>query len=159
MSLEIRKAKREDTGIILDLIMKLADYEELTDMVTATEAKLEETMFNEQPYAHCLLAYWNGEPVGYALYFFNFSTFLAKPGLYLEDVFVVPENRGNGIGKELLLALARVAKERDCGRMEWVALDWNTRAHDFYLNLGAKMHEEWKLFRATGESLDKLASL
>ncbi|MDA9764023.1 MAG: GNAT family N-acetyltransferase [Opitutales bacterium] len=159
MSLEIRKSTRDDVGTILGLIYKLAEYEELTDMVTATEEQLQETMFCEQPYAHCQLAFWNGEPVAYALYFFNYSTFLAQPGLYLEDLFVVPENRGNGIGKEMLLSLAREAKERNCGRMEWMALDWNTRAHDFYLNLGAKMLEEWKLFRATGESLDKLASL
>lgn len=159
MSLEIRKTTGDDAGTILDLIKKLAEYEKLADMVTATEEQLQKTMFCEHPYAHCQLAFWDGEPVGYALYFFNFSTFLAKPGLYLEDLFVVPESRGKGIGKELLLALAREAKERDCGRMEWVALDWNTPAHDFYFRLGAKMHDEWKLFRATGESLDKLASL
>ena len=159
MSLEIRKSSSEDVGIILKLIYKLAEYEELTDMVTATEQQLIDTMFSDQPYAHCHIAFCDGEPVGYALYFFNYSTFLAKPGLYLEDLFVVPESRGKGIGKQLLLALAREAKEKDCGRMEWMALDWNTPAHDFYQNLGAKMHEEWKLFRATGESLDKLASL
>ena len=159
MSLEIRKTTHEDAGTILDLIKKLADYEKLSDMVTATEEQLQKTMFGEEPYAHCQLAFWDGAAVGYALYFFNFSTFLGKPGLYLEDLFVIPESRGRGIGKDLLLALAREAKERDCGRMEWVALDWNTPAHDFYFSLGAKMHEEWKLFRATGESLDKLASL
>ncbi len=159
MSLEIRKSTQKDVGTILGLILKLAEYEKLTGMVTATEEQLVKTMFCEQPYAHCQLAFWKDEPVGYALYFFNYSTFLAQPGLYLEDLFVIPENRGQGIGKEMLLALAREAKARNCGRMEWMALDWNTRAHDFYLNLGAHMHEEWKLFRATGESLDKLASL
>jgi GNAT superfamily N-acetyltransferase len=159
MSLEIRKAVRADATLILDLIKGIAEYEKLSHQVTATEEQILKTMFCEQPYAHCYLAFWNEDPVGYALYFFNFSTFLAKPGLYLEDLFVQPEMRGNGIGKELLLTLAREAKARDCGRMEWMALDWNTRAHDFYFSLGADMLEEWKLFRATGESLEKLAGL
>jgi GNAT superfamily N-acetyltransferase len=159
MSLEIRKAIKADAALILDFIHGIAEYEKLTHQVEATEERIHKTMFNEQPYAHCYLAFWNGEPAAYALYFFNYSTFLTKPGLYLEDLFVKPELRGNGIGKELLLTLAREAKAKDCGRMEWMALDWNTRAHKFYLSLGAEMLEEWKLFRATGESLEKLASL
>jgi len=159
MSLEIRKAVESDAATILELINGLADYEELSGMVTATEEQIRKTLFSDQPYAHCFLAFWQGKPVAYALYFFNFSTFLAKPGLYLEDLFVQPDWRGKGIGKDLLLTLAREAKAKNCGRMEWMALDWNTRAHDFYRSLGADMLEEWKLFRATGESLDKLASL
>ncbi|MCB1123849.1 MAG: GNAT family N-acetyltransferase [Verrucomicrobiae bacterium] len=159
MSLEIRKATESDATLILELIQGIAEYEKLTHQVTADESLIKKNMFGDQPYAHCFLAFWNGEPAGYALYFFNFSTFLAKPGLYLEDLFVKPHLRGRGIGKELLLTLAREAKNKDCGRMEWMALDWNTPAHDFYLALGADMLEEWKLFRATGKALDRLGSL
>lgn len=159
MSLEIRKATEEDAAQILSLIQGIAEYEKLTHQVSATEELIRQNMFSDHPYAHCFLALWDGELAGYALYFFNFSTFLAKPGLYLEDLFVQPDLRGKGIGKELLLTLAREANEKDCGRMEWMALDWNTPAHDFYFALGADMLEEWKLFRATGDSLKKLGSL
>lgn len=159
MSLEIRKATRDDTSSILDLINGIADYEKLTHQVEATEELILKNMFGKVPYAHCFLAFWNGELAGYALYFFNFSTFLAKPGLYLEDLFIKPELRGKGIGKALLLTLAKEAVAKDCGRMEWVALDWNKPAHEFYLSLGAEMLPEWELFRATGDSLTKLASL
>ena len=158
MSLEIRKAVESDAELILDFIKRIAEYEALSHQVTASEEQIKKTMFCEQPYAYCYLANWNGDPAGYAIYFFNFSTFLAKPGLYLEDLFVKPDLRGNGIGKELLLTLAREAKNRDCGRMEWRALDWNTCAHDFYFSLGADMLEEWKLFRATGKSLQQLGN-
>lgn len=159
MSLEIRKAARDDASSILDLINRIAEYEKLTHQVEATEELILKNMFGEIPYAHCYLADWNGELAGYALYFFNFSTFLAKPGLYLEDLFVIPEFRGKGIGKALILTLAKEAAANGCGRMEWMALDWNTPAHEFYLSLGAKMLPEWKLFRATGDSLTKLARL
>ena len=159
MSLEIRKAVQENAGQIIGLIHGIAEYEKLTHQVTATEELIQKNMFGEHPFAHCFLAFWEGKLAGYALYFFNFSTFLAKPGLYLEDLFVKPGLRGKGIGKKLLLTLAREANEKDCGRMEWMALNWNTPAHEFYFSLGAEMLEEWKLFRATGESLKKLGGL
>lgn len=159
MSLEIRKAARDDASSILGLINRIAEYEKLTHQVEATEELILKNMFGEIPYAHCYLADWNGELAGYALYFFNFSTFLAKPGLYLEDLFVNPGFRGKGIGKALILTLAKEAAAKDCGRMEWMALDWNTPAHEFYLSLGAEMLPEWELFRATGDSLTKLARL
>lgn len=158
MSLEIRKATVDDAGRILSLIQGIADYEKLAHQVTATEELIRMNMFGDTPYAHCWLAFRNGEVAGYALYFFNFSTFLARPGLYLEDLYVKPELRGKGIGKKLLLTLAREANEKNCGRMEWMALDWNTPAHEFYFSLGVEMLEEWKLFRATGDSLKKLGS-
>ncbi len=158
MSLEIRKATAEDASAILGLIHGIAAYENLTHQVVATEELIRHNVFGETPYAYCYLAHWSGELAGYALYFFNFSTFLAKPGLYLEDLFVKPQLRGKGIGKALLLTVAREANQKDCGRMEWIALDWNTSAHQFYFSLGAEMLEEWKLFRATGEALRKLGS-
>ncbi len=158
MSLEIRKATAKDASSILDLIRGIAEYEKLTHQVEATEDLIRKNMFGDIPYAYCHLAYWSGQLAGYAVYFFNFSTFLAKPGLYLEDLFVIPQLRGKGIGKALLLSAAREARIKDCGRMDWVALDWNTPAHKFYFSLGAEMLEEWKLFRATGEALRKLGS-
>ena len=158
MSLEIRKATAKDASSILDLIRGIAEYEKLTHQVEATEDLIRKNMFGDTPYAHCHLAYSSGQLAGYAVYFFNFSTFLAKPGLYLEDLFVIPQLRGKGIGKALLLSAAREARIKDCGRMDWVALDWNTPAHKFYFSLGAEMLEEWKLFRATGEALRKLGS-
>jgi GNAT superfamily N-acetyltransferase len=156
MSLEIRKATENDTDAILGLIHGIAEYEKLSDQVTATDDLIRKNMFGENPYAFCFLAYLDNQLAGYALYFFNFSTFLAKPGLYLEDLFVQPEFRGKGIGKALLLTLAKEANEKDCGRMEWMALDWNTPAHDFYFSLGVEMLPEWELFRATGDALKVL---
>ena len=158
MSLEIRKATENDTDAILGLIQGIAEYEKLTHQVTATDELIRKNMFGETPYAYCYLAYRNEQLAGYALYFFNFSTFLAKPGLHLEDLFVQPEFRGKGIGKALLLTLAKEANEKDCGRMEWMALDWNTPAHDFYFSLGAEMLPEWELFRATGNALENLGN-
>ncbi len=159
MSLEIRKATAEDSSLILSLIKGIAEFEHLEHEFVATEELLLKNMFGETPYAHCYLAFFDGELAAYSLYFFNFSTFLAKPGLYLEDLYVKPEYRRQGIGKALLLNLAKVAKDHGCGRMEWMALDWNTRAHAFYKELGADMLTEWNLFRTTGISLDKLADL
>ena len=156
MSLEIRKATENDTDAILGLIKGIAEYEKLTHEVTATEELIRKNMFGEKPFAYCYLAYSDEQIAGYALYFFNFSTFLAKPGLHLEDLFVQPEYRGKGIGKALLLTLAKEANEKDCGRMEWLALDWNKPAHDFYFSLGAEMLSEWELFRATGDALKNL---
>src|SRR5271154_6029832 len=155
--LSIRSATEGDTALILRFIKKLADYEKLSHEVQATEAGLRETLFGKRAYAETLLAYWSGEPVGFALFFHNFSTFLGQPGIYLEDLFVDPEHRGKGIGKALLVALARLAVERGCGRVEWAVLDWNEPSIDFYRSLGAGAKDEWTTYRLTGDALAKLA--
>jgi GNAT superfamily N-acetyltransferase len=156
--LQIRAAAPSDIPLILELIRALAEYEKLADACVATEERLTETLFGPRPYAEAIIAEWNGEPAGLALYFHNYSTFLARPGVYLEDLFVKPELRGRGIGKALLARLARIAVERGCGRMEWAVLDWNTPSIGFYRKLGAKPMEDWTVFRLTGEDLEKLAS-
>jgi GNAT superfamily N-acetyltransferase len=152
----IRPARPADVGVILELIRALADYEKLSGEVVATEERLRTSLFpatGEAPAAYCVLAEVEGVAVGFALYFFNYSTFLAKPGLYLEDLFVRPEFRGRGCGKALLLHLARLANQRGCGRMEWSVLDWNQPAIDFYESLGARRMKEWQICRLTGEAL------
>lgn len=152
----IRMAGPEDVPLILELIRGLAAYERMLDQVEATEERLLGTLFpadGTAPAAHCVLADVGGVPTGFALYFFNYSTFLAKPGLYLEDLFVTPEYRGQGIGKALLLHLARLAKERGCGRMEWSVLDWNQPAIEFYESVGARRLREWQTFRLSGADL------
>jgi len=156
MTLSIRKATPVDVPLILDFIRGLAEYEKMVDQVTADIDTLRKNLF-EKRYAECILAYEGEEPVGFALFFHNFSTFLGKPGLYLEDLFVKPEHRGKGYGKELLKHLARIAKERDCGRFEWWVLDWNTPSIEFYKRLGARPMDEWTVFRVTGDELSKLA--
>jgi GNAT superfamily N-acetyltransferase len=156
-ALEIRPATAGDVPLVLSFVKQLADYEKLAHMVVATEASLREALFGEQPGAEVLLAFAEGEPVGFAVYFHNFSTFLGRRGLWLEDIFVRPERRGHGYGKALLLAVARIAQERGCGRFEWAALDWNTPAWDFYRSLGATPLEDWTIFRVTGAALEKLA--
>jgi GNAT superfamily N-acetyltransferase len=156
-ALEIRPATADDVPLVLSFVKQLADYEKLSHMVVATEASLREALFGEQPGAEVLLAFAEGEPVGFAVYFHNFSTFLGRRGLWLEDIFVRPERRGHGYGKALLLAVARIAQERGCGRFEWAALDWNTPAWDFYRSLGATPLEDWTIFRVTGAALEKLA--
>ena len=146
--------------MILSLIRSLADYEKLTPEVTATEARLHASLFpadGAAPTAHCVLAEAAGAPAGFALYFFNYSTFLARPGLYLEDLFVKPEFRGRGLGKALLLHLAQLANQRGCGRMEWAVLDWNQPAIAFYETLGARRMKEWQICRLTGEALRRYA--
>jgi GNAT superfamily N-acetyltransferase len=155
----IRPATRADVPLILDFIRALADYEKLAHEVEATEAKLAATLFpaTAAPVAHCVLAFHGAAPAGFALYFFNYSTWLAKPGLYLEDLFVKPELRGRGIGKALLLHLARLANAQGCGRMEWSVLDWNQPAIDFYESLGAKRMREWQICRLTGAALQQYA--
>lgn len=156
----LRPAQPGDVPAILALIRGLAAYEKLTDEVVATEDRLRQSLFptdGHGPYAHCLLADVNGRTVGFALYFFNYSTFLARPGLYLEDLFVEPDFRGTGIGKALLLALAKLANERGCGRMEWSVLDWNELAIAFYESLGARRMKEWQICRLTGEALERYA--
>ena len=139
------------------MIRALAEYEKLTHLCVATEARLEETLFGPRPYAETIIAEWDGAPVGFALYFHNYSTFLAQPGIYLEDLFVKPEFRGKGIGKALLIRLAQIADERVCGRMEWSVLDWNEPSIAFYKKLGANPLDDWTIFRVTGPGLGKLA--
>jgi GNAT superfamily N-acetyltransferase len=156
----IRPAQPADAAVILGLICALADYEKLSAEVVATEAQLRRSLFPDDgaaPAAHCVIAEADGQAVGFALYFFNYSTFLARPGLYLEDLFVRPEFRGRGFGKALLLHLAQLANARGCGRMEWSVLDWNQPAIDFYESLGAKRMTAWQICRLTGPSLTQYA--
>lgn len=153
---KIRKAGADDLGIILDFIRRLADYEKLLDKVVATEELLREWMLVRGG-VHCLIAEENGIPVGFALYFFNFSTFLGRGGLYLEDLFVLDEYRGRGYGKKLFTELASIAKREGCGRFEWSCLDWNKPSIDFYLSMGSHAMDEWTVYRIDGDELDKLA--
>lgn len=153
MSLLIRSAREQDVPVILDFIRQLAEYERLSHEVMATEESLRATLFGTRPYAEVLIAYWDGQPVGFALFFHNYSTFLAKPGIYLEDLFVNPSARGRGIGKALLTRLAELAHERQCGRVEWSVLDWNAPSIEFYRRMGARPLDEWTTFRLTGEAL------
>jgi GNAT superfamily N-acetyltransferase len=157
MALEIRPGRPADVPLIASLIRGLAQFEKLEDEVTMTEALLAKGLFGDRPYAETLLAEEDGTAVGFALFFHSFSTFLARPGLYLEDLFVVPEHRGHGVGRALLVALARVAVERDCGRLEWSVLDWNREAIGFYERLGARPNSEWTVYRLAGEVLRSLA--
>lgn len=157
MSRLLRSATAADVPLILDLIRGLAEYEKLAHEVVATEESLRRTLFGPAPAAHVVIAEVDGQPAGFALYFFNYSTFLAKPGLYLEDLFVKPEFRGGGTGKALLLHLAKIANERGCGRMEWSVLDWNEPAIQFYESIGARRMREWQICRLTGESLARYA--
>lgn len=155
--LNIRYAREDDTPLILRLIRELAEYEKLAHEVVATETQLHDNLFGARPQAEVIIAEWNGEPAGFALFFHNFSTFRGKHGLYLEDLFVRPAFRGKRVGRRLLQHLARIAVERDCGRFEWAVLDWNTPARNFYVSLGAKPVPEWDIFRVTGEALQRLA--
>lgn len=150
----IRAATREDAGLVLSFIRDLAEYERLLHEVEATQASLEATLFGEHASAQCVLAFCGGEPAGFAIFFHNYSTFLAKPGLYLEDLFVKPEFRGRGIGKAILLHLAAIARDRGCGRMEWAVLDWNTPAIEFYRSMGARTMDDWKVCRLAGAALE-----
>ena len=153
--LAIRSASEADVPLILSLIKGLAEYEKLSHEVVATEETLRQTLFGERRVAEILIGEWEGKAAGFALFFHNYSTFLARPGIYLEDLFVWPEFRGRGIGKALLLSLARLAKERGCGRVEWSVLDWNEPSIQFYKALGAKAMDEWTVFRLTGAELAK----
>jgi len=155
--MSIRFGERSDVAVIAALIRELARYEKLEQEVTMTEELLDKSLFGPRPYAETLLAEEEGKAVGFALFFHSFSTFLARPGIYLEDLFVVPEQRGRGIGRALLERLAQIAIERDCGRLEWAVLDWNRDAIGFYERLGAKPNSEWTVYRLTGESLRALA--
>ena len=156
-SFQIRTTTEADLPHILNLIRELAQYERAPDAVVATEAGLREVLFGAKRSAEVLLAVENGDPVGFAVYFHNFSTWLGRPGLYLEDLFVRPEKRGKGYGRALLERLAAIAQERGCGRMEWAVLDWNEPAIQFYKKLGAEPMNEWTVFRLTTEGIAKLA--
>src|SRR5213592_89219 len=153
----IRPAHVEDVPVILQLIRDLATYERAPHEVTATEEQLVDVLFGEKPAAEVLLAFEAETAVGFAVYFYNFSTWLGRAGLYLEDLFVKPENRGKGYGRALLVELAKIARDRGCGRMEWAVLDWNEPAIKFYRALGAQPMHEWTVFRLTSEEIAKLA--
>ncbi len=153
----IRPATIADVPIILELIKALAAYERAPDEVTTGEEGLSEVLFGEKPVAEVLLALENERAVGFAVFFYNFSTWLGRPGLYLEDLFVRPEDRGKGYGRALLVQLAKIARDRRCGRMEWAVLDWNEPAINFYRKLGAKPMHEWTVFRLTGQEIASLA--
>src|SRR5215467_5808436 len=154
---QIRPARVNDVPIILQLIRDLATYERAPEKVVATEEQLVDILFGERPAAEVLLAFETETPVGFALYFYNFSTWLGRSGLYLEDLFVKPEKRGKGYGRALLVELARIARDRGCGRMEWAVLDWNEPAIKFYRALGAAPMHEWTVFRLTREEIASLA--
>ena len=156
--LNIRPATRADAPVIASLVRELADYEKLLNEAKATPEDFLRELESPNPVIHVLIAEWNGEPAGFALYFFNFSTFVGRPGLYLEDLFVRPALRSHGIGRGLLRALARVAKERGCGRMEWAVLDWNEPALNFYKTLDARQMKEWIIHRLTPVEIAKLAA-
>lgn len=156
---EIKRAKIEDTSLILSFIKELAEYEKLSHEVVATEEILKETLFGKHVNAEVVIGYLNHKPVSFALYFHNFSTFLGRPGIYLEDLFVRPEARGKGIGQKMLAYLAHLAKDRKCGRLEWWVLDWNETAIGFYKRLGAKPMTEWTVYRVSEQALDDLAAL
>ncbi|HEY8485286.1 MAG TPA: GNAT family N-acetyltransferase [Longimicrobiales bacterium] len=155
--LEIRPATEADVPLVLTFIQELAEYEKLRHEVVATEERIREALFGPRPYAEVLLAELGGEPVGFALFFHNFSTFLGRPGLYIEDLYVRPAARRRGVGRRLLARLAALARERGCGRMEWSVLNWNEPAIRFYRSLGARPLEEWQVYRLTGEALEALA--
>jgi GNAT superfamily N-acetyltransferase len=157
--LRIRQAERSDVSLILEFIRELAEYERLSPEMVATPEDLLRDGFSDRPYFQVVIAEWDGHPAGFALYFYNYSTFQGRPGLYLEDLFVRPSYRGKGIGKALLVHLARVAAEQNCGRYQWQVLDWNTSSIKFYESLGAQMMKEWLTMRVTGEALARLAAL
>jgi GNAT superfamily N-acetyltransferase len=154
-----RIATSADAALVLDFIKRLAEYEKLAHMVVADEALLREELFGPRSHVEALLAFEGDTAVGFAVYFHNFSTFLGRKGLWLEDLFVLPEMRGRGYGKKILLELGRIAHSRGCGRFEWAVLDWNQPSIDFYKSLGAVPLEDWTIFRVTGPALEKLAAM
>jgi GNAT superfamily N-acetyltransferase len=155
-AVKLRSATVEDVETIFNLILALAQYEKLSHQVIGTSEQLKEHLFGERPYAEVILADIDSKTVGFALFFHNYSTFLTQPGIYLEDLFVLPEYRRQGIGKALITAVAKLAVERNCGRLEWSVLDWNQPAIDFYQSMGATILEEWKICRVTGTELIQL---
>ena len=159
MSLQIRKATEADVPVIAWFIRQLAEYERLLQEAVMTEETLRESLFGSRPSGEVLLGYHQDKPVAFAVFFHNFSTFLGRRGLYLEDLFVKAEWRGHGVGKRLLIHLARLAVDRNCGRFEWAVLDWNEPAIEFYRRLGAQPLHEWTVFRVTGDELHELAGV
>lgn len=157
--IHISSATEADVPTILGFIRALAEYEKLAHTVVATEQKLQDTLFGPRRHAEVLIARLNNQPAGFALFFHNYSTFLAKPGIYLEDLFVLPEHRKKGVGKALLRKLAQLAKERNCGRLEWSVLDWNEPAIGFYQRLGATVMPDWRICRMTESEFSKLAEM
>lgn len=157
--LKIRFAQQQDIPIILDFIRKLAEYEKLSNEVYADENKILSSMFSSKPEAESILGFFNNRPVAFAIFFHNYSTFLAQKGLYLEDLFVLPEFRNKGFGKKMLSFLAQIAVKRNCGRFEWAVLDWNKPAIDFYKTLGAEFKDEWLICRLTKAGINKLANI
>lgn len=147
----VRSAEPADVGVLFSLIQALAEYEKLSHAVTGNTEALKDHLFGSRPYAEAILAEYGGQAVGFALFFYNYSTFLTKPGIYLEDLFVLPEYRRQGIGKALLTYLAQLALERDCGRLEWSVLDWNESAIAFYEHMGASILPDWRICRLTGK--------
>ncbi|HEX3809739.1 MAG TPA: GNAT family N-acetyltransferase [Rhizomicrobium sp.] len=156
--LQIRPAARGDEGLVLAFVRELADYERALDAVEATTAQLASVLFGANPRAFCDIAEWDGAPAGFAMWFYNFSTWRGRHGIYLEDLFVKPALRGHGIGKALLVHLAKRAVGEGCGRFEWAVLNWNTPSIDFYKSLGAEPMSEWTGYRLSGAALEKLAS-
>lgn len=156
-SVSLRAATGDDTPQILSFIQGLAEYEKLSHACFATEETLRRTLFGPRPFAEVIMADYEDQPAGFALFFHNYSTFRARPGIYLEDLYVLPALRGKGIGKALLRALARLAVERGCARLEWSVLDWNSPAIEFYKSLGAVAQEEWTIFRVADDALTRLA--
>lgn len=154
---QIRFAKEDDTKLILEFIKELADYEKLLDEVVATEEVLYESLFTRKK-AEVIIGEYDGSPVGFALFFHNFSTFLGKPGMYLEDLYIKPEMRGKGLGKIMLSFLGKLAVERNCGRLEWWCIDWNEPSIKFYKGIGAKPMDEWTVYRVGNEALSSLAN-
>ncbi len=158
MNFTIRPASEDDASVILSLIKGLAEYEKLSHEVVATEEVLRDTLFGARPVAEVILGDLDGESVGFALFFHNYSTFLGRPGIYLEDLFVKPEMRRKGFGKVMLAYVENLAKERQCGRLEWSVLDWNEPAWKFYKSIGAVPMDEWTVHRVTGEGINRLAA-
>ena len=156
--IDVRGATEGDVPLILSFIRELAEYEKLSREVVATEEELRTNLFGERPFAEVLIAEYDADPAGFALFFHNFSTFLGKPGIYLEDLYVRPEFRGAGIGRILLAHLARLAKDRGCGRLEWWVLDWNAPSIGFYEKIGAVAMDDWTVYRLVGGALDDLAA-
>jgi GNAT superfamily N-acetyltransferase len=157
MSLTIRRARADEAGLVHVFICELADYEKLSHEVEATEADIAEALFGENPRLYCDIAEWDGEPAGFAVWFVNFSTFSGKPGIYLEDLFVRPSLRGKGIGKALLVHLAKQCVTNGWSRLQWAVLDWNTPSIEFYKSLGAELMDEWTICRVNREALIRLA--
>lgn len=158
-AIRVVPATERDTSVIVSFIHRLAEYERMAELCVATEDDVRRTLFGDSPAAEVIIAYDGETPVGFALFFHNYSTFLAQRGLYLEDLFVIPEARGKGVGLALLSELASIALARDCGRMEWAVLNWNQLAIDFYVRIGAEPLTDWDTYRLTGEPLRRLAAL